>query len=238
PLLERRDHGFRWRGREISRIEGLSDAVFAFAITLLVVSLDVPKTFAQLRETMHGFVGFALCFAVLLMIWHGQYIYFRRYALDDRASFLLNAALLFVVAFYIYPLKFLFTAMVDRATGSQAMDHGVPVPPMVREEWRQLLVIYSAGFVALYVIFALLYLHAYRRRDELELTAMERYETRGVVQEHAVMIGIGLVSLGFALAGSGALAGMVYVLIGPLQTLLGFRHGRRRRELASLEPVA
>ena len=27
---------FRWRGHEISRIEGLSDAVFAFAITLLV----------------------------------------------------------------------------------------------------------------------------------------------------------------------------------------------------------
>lgn len=34
---------FRWRGREISRIEGLSDAVFGFAITLLVVSLEVPK---------------------------------------------------------------------------------------------------------------------------------------------------------------------------------------------------
>jgi len=34
---------FRWRSHEISRIEGLSDAVFAFAVTLLVVSLEVPR---------------------------------------------------------------------------------------------------------------------------------------------------------------------------------------------------
>ena len=41
--------GFRWRGSEIARIEGLSDAVFAFAVTLLVVSLEVPKTFQRTR---------------------------------------------------------------------------------------------------------------------------------------------------------------------------------------------
>jgi hypothetical protein len=29
----------------------------------------------------------------------------RRYALDDRRTFLLNAALLLMVAFYIYPLS-------------------------------------------------------------------------------------------------------------------------------------
>ena len=82
PALERRDHGFRWRGKDISRIEGLSNAVFAFAITLLVVSLEAPKTFPDLIRLMHGFVSFGVCFTLLLMIWHAQYIYFRRYALE------------------------------------------------------------------------------------------------------------------------------------------------------------
>jgi hypothetical protein len=39
---------FRWRGYEVSRIEGLSDGVFAIAVTLLIVWLEVPKTFAEL----------------------------------------------------------------------------------------------------------------------------------------------------------------------------------------------
>jgi hypothetical protein len=232
PHLAKRDHGFRWRGHDISRIEGLSDAVFAFAITLLVVSLEVPKTFNELREMMRGFVAFGICFALLLMIWHAQYLYFRRYALDDRRTFLLNAALLFVVAFYIYPLKFLFSAIIDGVTGFQAVKDGVPVPRMNGEEWSQLMLIYSAGFMGVYVIFALLYLHAYRLRDTLELSPMEAYETRGVVQEQLVMIGIGAFSFGLALLRRPTLAGMIYMLIGPMQTMLGIRHGKRRRVLA------
>jgi hypothetical protein len=38
---------FRWRSHEISRIEGLSDAVFAFAITRLVVSLDTRNNIQE-----------------------------------------------------------------------------------------------------------------------------------------------------------------------------------------------
>ena len=231
PVLMQRDHGFRWRGHEISRIEGLSDAVFAFAITLLVVSLEVPKTFAELREMMHGFVSFGLCFVLLLMIWHAQYIYFRRYSLDDRRTFILNAALLFMVAFYIYPLKFLFGTLVDSATGFHPMENGVPLPRMNRSEWSQLMLIYSAGFIGVYTIFALLYLHAHRLRAALELTPMESYETRGVVQENGLMIAIGLLGLFLAIARQPSLSGLSYTLIAPLQTLLGRRHGRRRKEL-------
>lgn len=67
--------GFRWRGKEISRIEGLSDAVFAFAVTLLVVSLEVPKTFTELTALMSGFLPFAICFAMLMQVWHEQFIF-------------------------------------------------------------------------------------------------------------------------------------------------------------------
>jgi len=37
-----------------------ADAVFAFAVTLLVVSLEVPKTFPELMEDMHAFLVFGI----------------------------------------------------------------------------------------------------------------------------------------------------------------------------------
>jgi hypothetical protein len=109
---------------------------------------------------------------------------------------------------------------------------------MNRDEWSQLMLIYSAGFVGVYTIFSLLYLHAYRLRDALELNAMESYETRGVVQENVLMIAIGLLGLGLALVRQPSLSGMSYALIGPLQTALGARHGRRRRALMAAVPAS
>src|SRR6266550_8244438 len=100
--------GFRLRGREVTRLEAFSDAVFAFALTLLVVSLEVPKTFADLMETMRGFVAFGVCFAILAMIWNTHYIYSRRFGLEDSFVRFLTCLMLFVVLLYVYPLKFLF----------------------------------------------------------------------------------------------------------------------------------
>src|SRR5437588_10764843 len=93
--------GFRLRGHDVSRIEGFSDAVFGFALTLLVVSLQVPKTYDDLLTTMRGFLGFAICFCLLSLVWYDHYIFFRQYGLHDTWTVVLNLVLLFVVMFYV-----------------------------------------------------------------------------------------------------------------------------------------
>src|SRR3954447_17785443 len=89
------EENFRWRAGEITRLEGFSDAVFAFSVTLLVVSLEVPKTFHGRTGVMRGFVAFAICFAVLVNVWFHHSRFFRRYGLQNPWSGFLNCVLLF-----------------------------------------------------------------------------------------------------------------------------------------------
>src|SRR5262245_25085254 len=96
---------------EITRLEAFSDAVFAFALTLLVVSLEVPRSYHELMHLVRGFVPFAACFALLVWIWYEHSAFFTTYHVHDRTAAALNAALLFVVLFYVYPLKYVFTQM-------------------------------------------------------------------------------------------------------------------------------
>lgn len=229
--------GFRWRSQEISRIEGLSDAVFAFAVTLLVVSLEVPKTFAELLETMRGFGAFAISFALLMVVWFHQYKFFRRYGLQDNYTLCLNAALLFVVLFYVYPLKFLFTWLLSGLTGGGKvrLPDGT-AEPMVHggAEMMTLMIIFGVGYVAVFTVFILLYIHAYRQRSALDLNELETFDTRQDIQECALSVGVGLLSISIAFFGGpryAGISGMVYMLIGVVMTVHGTMMGRSRRRL-------
>lgn len=229
---------FRWRSHEISRIEGLSDAVFGFAVTLLVVSLEVPKTYAELMEAMRGFGAFAVCFALLIVVWFNQYKFFRRYALQDNLTIVLNTILLFVVLFYVYPLKFVFSFLISELTGQGArvrLPNGT-VETMLEnvDQVATLMIIFGIGYVAVFGVFALLYWHAYRQRASLGLNELEVFDTRADIRESMLNVAIAALSLTIAVIGGGrkaGLAGMTYMLTPLVMTLHGTLNGRNRRKV-------
>src|ERR1051326_3526584 len=137
--------GFPLRGRDVTRLESFSDAVFGFALTLLVVSLDVPKSFEDLVNTMRGFPAFAICFLLLALIWNSHYKFCRRFGLDDGTARFLTCVMLFFVLFYVYPLKFLFSLSITGLVFGAG-----PLISMTDAELPRLLVIYGLGFAAVY----------------------------------------------------------------------------------------
>ena len=226
------------RHHEISRLEALSDAVFAFAATLLVVSLEVPHTYPELVANLRGFVAFGLTFAMLILIWAAHNGFFRRYGLQDSRTVVLNSVLLFVVLFYVYPLKFLFTVFVNKflhlgPPEAEGVANGVRISG---GDLPSLMIIYSLGYVAVFACLALLYAHAWSRRDELDLNAVEQIEVRTWTRHYLIFVGVGLLSVALAWAGVGikiGLPGFVYMLLGPFCWWNGEVGGRRKREMAA-----
>ena len=214
------------RRAETSRLEGFSDAVFAFALTLLVVSLEVPSSYDQLVHTLRSFVAFAPSFAALIWIWYLHREFFRRYGLGDGPMVVLNALLLFVVLLYVYPLKFLATLVFGQ------MFDPAGTAPIESGQLSQLIVIYGLGYVAVFVVFLLMYLYALRKRHVLHLTRLDLFDARYAIEADVINIGTGLGSIALALLGAPPLvAGLFYFVLGPLRAVHGARSGRRRRTL-------
>jgi uncharacterized membrane protein len=217
------------RRHEISRLEAFSDAVFAFALALLVVSVEPPSSYRELMDRMLGGLSFACCFSLLAWIWYEHNSFFRRYGLQDGYTILLNSLLLFVVLLYVYPLKFMFDSLF-----AQFVPRLKPPEPLQLWELANTASIYSAGFIAIFVLFALLYRHALWRRSELALSELETFDARTAVGHHLISAGVGTISLAIASVaplGLAPVAPTSFCLMAPAHFWYGSRSGRKRRLL-------
>ena len=212
---------FRYRAKEVSRLEAFSDVIFGFALSLIVISLEVPKTFGELMETMRGILPFAFCFFIFIGLWLQHHEFFRRYALQDKGTIWLNIALLFVILFYVYPMKFMFVLMARELTGDRVS--------MAADQARTLFTIYGIGFAAVSWILAAMYWHA-GQQSELRLNEVEQLDTRESVYDNLWTGAFGVLSIVMAYTVI-QIAGPIYFLLAIPKTAVPWIMGRRRRAI-------
>lgn len=193
------------------RLEAISDGIFAFAATLVVVGLDVPDTYAALHDSMAEIFSFAVSFAALVLLWVTHHNFFRRTRTVDGWVVAYNFAMLFVMLCYVFPLKFLAKLTFGDATISSLA------------EMRELFLIYSLGFGVLFLFVALLYRRAARQEPS-------RADYLHYWKRHFLLFtAVGFLSVCLAYMGWGmryGVPGLAYFLLGPLCGLHGWKFGQ------------
>jgi uncharacterized membrane protein len=94
-----------------SRVEAFSDGVFAIAITLLILQIQLPRVdvnhtlLAGLGEQWPSYLAYSISFMTILIIWINHHNFFRLVRTVDHPFLILNGLLLMTVTFVNYPTE-------------------------------------------------------------------------------------------------------------------------------------
>ena len=173
---------------EFDRVAFFSDAVFAIAMTLLVVGIEVPKLVnaAQLGDSLRdlesSILSFFISFIVIGFYWRGHHRFFAILRAVDNTFITMNMAFLAIIAFVPFP-----TALIG-----------------AYEQEPVAFVLYAVTLTAASLALVLLNAHATRARlREAPLTGDAR---RHELVAQAIPIVIFLLSIPLALATSTSVA--------------------------------
>ncbi|HET7898061.1 MAG TPA: TMEM175 family protein, partial [Flavisolibacter sp.] len=177
----------------------------------------VPQTFKELQRILQSFLPFVATVCLVMLFWYQQNRYFRHYGLNDKTVIVLNMVLMLMVLFYVYPLKFLFSLLFGMLLSVNFFQQATTMGEVVlnEQEFPQLVLVYSAGYTAIWLVFYLLYRHAWKQRRPLALNFYERNDTRRQVSGALIDVLIGVLCSLFAWAGHPGLSGLCFFLLLP-----------------------
>jgi uncharacterized membrane protein len=233
---------FTERSTRGTRLETIVDASFAFAITMLIISLgSIPRTYEELIAALKGIPAFAGSFLLIVNFWLGHYRFTRRYAIEDAYTVTLSLVLIFTVLVFLYPLKMMMLGAFHFFSNGF-----FPSPSQLTRlsEIVALFATYAVGYIVMSLTLAAMFSYASRSPLSEPLSSVERVYTRLEIQLWLVQAGCGLASLLIALFVPGpwaALAPWPYALLSFLLPFMGTRARRRAsaltREVASTAHV-
>ncbi|MEL7130193.1 MAG: TMEM175 family protein [Pseudomonadota bacterium] len=228
------DPDFRWRGEQVSRIENLSDIVFALAFSMIVTASDTPFTFSGIKTYLISLVPISMAVIVLLATWNRHFLFFRRYGLADNRIVWLNAMLLLTILSIAYPLRFIFDSLFAWALammGSFEMMERIEVGSY--RQAGEIVAYFGVIFAVLNLLQSQIYAHALSKSDMLALNDLERAHTIYSVRVARLDVVTG-----------GLAAGLAYwTILGPfagflVQVALPIRWILRRMTLLPAQRVA
>ncbi len=153
------DHGFRIRGASPTRVDAFVDAAFAFAVTLLVISIGhVPQSIADLVQALRGVPAFAASFYIISRFWQSHRSWSRHYGIEDAYGVRLSLALVFLMLVYVYPLR--MVAELTLASFSGGALEETPIVVHSVTDLRTIYVVFGIGYALTAAIFVLLHRHA------------------------------------------------------------------------------
>ena len=109
----RREEGRIIRGDNMTRIETFVDAAFAFALTMLVISIgEIPKSPPELFELSRAIPAFVFSALIIGAVWLAHAKWSRTFGLQDSITMYLSLALVILMLVFVYPIKLMMQATV------------------------------------------------------------------------------------------------------------------------------